>query len=229
VWVVPGPQHPALYTSSIVTSLQDFNWISGAPPPPLTLAATQAVQRALTDAEGARAGEALAAWLALEAPSPPPFATLPVAFKDRHRTGDTPRGDVTVVRRCELRCAAALLCERSPLPANATVGLSDGTRVTFTPNWHRVAHEEGGAATARDDDGDATLLVLLRCRAPHFGVAPGQVLVLFSAEDPPSVQRQGSPGAADAPVEGRLVYGGGAILCGGPSLWEQDKNVGIAH
>jgi hypothetical protein len=121
-------------------------------------------------------------------------------------------------------------------------GVSSDVTAEFIPPWASL----GERKHSRCED---KLLLLVRFDSPHRAVTPGQVLVLYALHQGLADADQAAVGsdsllpsiapekifsddesAQDKNVScwqgaGRIVLGGGSILCAAPSLWEQGRDV----
>lgn len=186
----------------------------------------------------------LSRWLGAEnALSEPPFAGLRLVFRDRHGGREVNYGTATVAWRSEFGAACATLPSTALTTfyrrgvSVAAAGAIEKFTTQFVPPWAAMCHEgdaiRGASPEVRGDaKGDAagdSLLVILRFDKPHRAVTPGQVLVLYAAQQSVGVdEREGDGEARCARATtwdgaNRIVIGGGPILCAAPSLWEQGR------
>ena len=232
VWAVPGVNHPALFSTVAAVGLEDFHWVSGSPPEALRQAALEATERGGGAASLAWAGTCLLPWLAQQRQQPG-VTDMPVLFRERHSvlvevdssTGSeavvAAPGVMTIVRASEFYAACAgLQQQQQPQRQSMTP--------EFLPLWKRLAQQQQQGSSAVDP-----LLLLLCPAVPVRAATPGQVLVLYSAQQ--TLLAEGAaPGSSEQLAEaqpalplpgtsmhgGRLVFGGGGILCTGPSLMD---------
>lgn len=193
---------------------------------------------------------ALSEWLGKSACAAPPlgFPVIRLLFRDRHREWEVRKCTATISWLSEFTAA----CQHMPA-ASRTIsfrpsivvrnGVSGGDLTAeFMPPWASLGKRQHSR-------GEDKLLLLVRFDSPHRAVTPGQVLVLYALHQGLVNADQGI-GGNDTPLPsiapetifsddkstddknvscwqgaGRIVLGGGAILCAAPSLWEQGRDL----
>jgi tRNA (5-methylaminomethyl-2-thiouridylate)-methyltransferase len=223
VWVAPGTRHPALLSTAAAVAVGDFHWVGGALPAALEAAAAAAAARSSRCGVGGSAPSPLllAAWLRGDAGSDAgAVPSMPVFFRDKHRpcgpggvaaepNGPSGLGDVTVASQREFLSACSALCR------GGGGGVVAGA--AFQPLWRLLMGSGDGANGANEQ-----LLLILRSPLPLRAAAPGQLLVLYSADavEGEGVARTYAGGEWEG--GGRECLGAGPLLCAGVSQWDAE-------
>lgn len=241
VWVCPGQHHPALYSDTAAVDLATID--VELLPSQLQQAFAAARARGPDAAQKQQFATMLHEWLHRNSPTLPfPAASgslaeaqlqpFRVAYRDRHRQDEMRTGAVIFCWGSEWVAA----CDKCRLPP---VQRPEGT--AWMPSGGLPVDGTDGASG--DGSVGDKLILAIRFDMPHRAVAPGQTLVLYSAEQAPagmavattpdSLPADIAPAAAAASSPdgqststaawegaGRVVYGGGSILSAGPSWWD---------